>query len=304
MSVFNAYMSLSGAIEADVLRDERLSRRTTYRIGGPAALLVCPHTYEALVKTLEVLREQRVEWVVMGRGSNVLVSDEGYRGCVILLGREFSHMSFSDDGHVSVGASLQLIKLVTETMRRSLSGLEFCVGIPGTVGGAISMNAGSRHEWISSVVESVVALRPGVGLVRHEASAIEWGYRASSLPTDEIILEAVLALRPGDHDAIAADIDERLRRRQQTQPVGKPCCGSVFRDPPDVAAGALIESCGLKGYRCGGASVSETHANFIVNDGGATAVDVVTVMSHVHDTVLSERGIDLRPEVKLLGFGE
>ena len=142
MSVFNAYMSLSGAIDADVIRGERLSHRTTYRIGGPAALFVCANTYEALLKTVEVLREERVPWVVMGKGSNILAADTGYDGCVITLGREFSRMSFADDGRVTAGAALQLSKLVSESMKRSLTGLEFCAGIPGTVGGAVSWMQG------------------------------------------------------------------------------------------------------------------------------------------------------------------
>lgn len=303
MGVYNAYMSLSGAIEADVVRNERLSRRTTYRIGGPAALLVCPHTYEALLKTLEVLREERVEWVILGRGSNVLVSDRGYGGCVIVLGREFSRMNFADDGTVCVGAGMALIKVVTEAMRRSLSGLEPLAGVPGTVGGAISMNAGTRHEWISEVVQDVVCLRPGKGLVRYPASQVEWGYRTTSLPTNEIILEATLALKPGDHAKISADIEERIRRRRSTQPMGKPSCGSVFKNPGDRSVALMIEGCGLKGYRQGGAVVSGTHANFIINDGGASANDVIAVMTHIHSCVQEKYGVDLQPEVKLLGFG-
>jgi UDP-N-acetylmuramate dehydrogenase len=303
VSVFNAYMSLSGAVDADVIRGERLSHRTTYRIGGPAALFVCANTYEALLKTVEVLRAERVPWVVMGKGSNILAADTGYDGCIITLGREFSRMSFAEDDRVTAGAALPLSKLVSEAMKRSLTGLEFCAGIPGTVGGAVSMDAGTRHEWVGSVIEDVVSLQPGKGLVRHAASEVEWGYRVTSLPTTEIVLEATFRLAAGNHDAIARDVEERLRRRSQSQPMGRPCCGSVFRNPGSRSAAVMIEACGLKGYRVGGAVVSDVHANFIVNDGGAHAHDVVEVMRHVHDAVRDKYEIDLQPEVKLLGFG-
>ena len=212
-------------------------------------------------------------------------------------------MSFAEDGRVTAGAALPLSKLVSEAMRRSLSGLEFCAGIPGTVGGAVSMDAGTRHEWVGAVIEDVVSLSPGKGLVRHAASEVEWGYRTTSLPTTEIVLEATFRLTPGSHDAIARDVEDRLRRRSQSQPMGRPCCGSVFRNPGSRSAAVMIEACGLKGYRVGGAVVSDVHANFIVNDGGAHAHDVVAVMQHVHDAVREKYQIDLQPEVKLLGFG-
>ncbi|WP_129583220.1 FAD-binding protein, partial [Olsenella phocaeensis] len=177
MSVFNAYMALSGAVDAEVLRGERLSRRTTLRVGGPASLFVTAHDYAALRRTIEVLDRERVEWVVLGRGSNVLASDEGFDGCVVKLGREFSRVSVGEGGLVSAGAGAPLSSLVSQTLKEGLSGLECCVGIPGSVGGAVSMDAGSRHEWIGSRVSDVVTLRPGVGLRRYEGSEVEWGYR-------------------------------------------------------------------------------------------------------------------------------
>lgn len=302
MSVFNAYMALSGAVDADLLRDERLSHRTTYRIGGPAALFATVNSYSSLVRTLSVLRREGVEWVILGRGSNVLVSDEGYDGCVIKLGREFSRITFSEDGCVTAGAGANLSKLVSETLSHGLSGLEFCVGIPGSVGGAVSMDAGTRHEWVGPRVQSLVALRPGGGMCRYAGPDIEWGYRWSSIPADEIILEVTLALTPAAKAGIAEEMEHRLARRRATQPMGRPSCGSVFRDPGDASAGRLIESCGLKGYAVGGAQVSDQHANFIVNMGGAKASDVLAVMGHVHDVVAQNHGVDLRPEVKCLGF--
>lgn len=303
MSVFNAYIALSGAIDGEVRRDVPLARHTTYRIGGPAALMVTANTYHALVRTLEVLAQERVDWVVLGRGSNVLAADEGYRGCVVRLGREFSRMAF-DGACVTAGAAVPMASLVRETLSRSLTGLEFCVGIPGTVGGAVAMDAGTRHEWVGSVVRDVVTLRPGQGMRRYQAPEVEWGYRWTSLPADEIILEATLSLAEGDKEAMARDMDARLARRSRTQPLGRPSCGSVFRNPGDQSVAQLIDQAGLKGYRVGGAAVSDQHANFIVNEGGATARDVMAVMTHVHDTVEREYGIDLTTEVKCLGFGK
>ena len=304
MSLFNAYMALSGAIDADVLRDERLSRRTTYRIGGPAALVVRCNDHRSLVRTIDVLTHEKVKWVVMGKGSNVLVSDDGYEGCVILLGRDFSRVSFSaeEPGIVTVGAGLMTAKLVADSLSRGLSGLECCAGIPGTVGGAIAMDAGTRNDWIGPRVRDVVALRPGVGLVRHYGSDIMWGYRTTSLPAGDIILEATLMLTPSTREAVGAAVEKLMDRRKRTQPMGRPCCGSVFRNPPGMSVGALLDECGLKGYAVGGAQVSDVHANFVVNNGHATSADVMAVISHMHQAVLAQHGIDLEPEVRFLGF--
>ena len=303
MSVFNAYMTLSGAVDADVRRDERLSRHTTYRIGGPAALFVAAHSYAALARTVAVLAAEGVDWVIVGKGSNLLVSDRGYGGCVITLDDEFSRVTVGGDGTMTAGAGASLSKAVNEALKAGLSGLEFCVGIPGTVGGAVSMDAGTRREWIGRRVRDLVVLRPGEGLHRYEGSDVEWGYRSTSIPTSEIILEATLALEPAPRERITADMEARLRSRREAQPLGAPSCGSVFRNPPERSAGILIESCGLKGAVEGGAQISPEHANFIVNRGGATAADVVTLIGRAHDEVLSRYGVDLACEVKLLGFG-
>ena len=303
MSVSNAYMTLSGAVDADVLRDEPLSRRTSYRIGGPAALVVVAHSYGALQRTLEVLAQEGVEWVLLGKGSNVLVSDKGYDGCVVLLDGEFSRMTVNaEEATITAGGGAQLARVVNQAMKSGLSGLEFCVGIPGTLGGAVSMDAGTRREWIGPRVRDLVVLRPGEGMHRYAGGEIEWGYRRTSLPTSEIILEATLELEPGDPAAITRDMEERLRRRREAQPLSKPSCGSVFRNPPERSAGLLIQSCGLSGAEQGAAQISPEHANFIVNRGGATAADVVALIRRAHDAVLDRHGVDLACEVKLLGF--
>lgn len=303
MSLFNAYLALSGAVDADVVRNERLSRRTTYRIGGPAAMLVTCHTYQALAKTVDVLYEEGVEWVVMGKGSNILVSDAGFSGCVITLGRDFKRIADdAGDGSITGGAAVILSTLVKETLARSLSGLEFAVGIPGTFGGAISMDAGSRHEWIGPLVRDLVVYRPGEGMYRYAGHDIDWRYRSTSIPTSEILLEATLVLTPSEKSSIAKEMERRLARRRSSQPMGKPTCGSVFRNLPDASVGKMLEDCGLKGYSVGGAQVSTVHANFIVNNGNASAADVAAVMRAMQDKVKETYDVDLQPEVKFLGF--
>ncbi len=302
MSVFDAYTRLSAGIEGTVLTEERMQRHTSYRIGGPASLFVTCDTYSSLRMAIGVLREEGVPWVIMGRGSNVLASDEGYRGAVITLGREFRRFSFDEEDRLHVGAGTVLQRVVTEAFDRGLSGLEFAVGIPGTVGGAVSMNAGTANLWIGSVVDEVVTYRPGEGLVRYAGEDIGWYYRCSDIPPREIILEASLRLEKGDEVSVKRTMEAVLKRRKETQPLEMLSCGSVFRNPPEGRAAELIDSCGLKGYTVGRAQVSTKHANFIVNLGGATASDVTRVIVHILNSVRGRHGIELRPEVKFLGF--
>lgn len=302
MSVFNAYMQLSGAIDADVFRNELLSRRTTLRIGGPADLLVVAHSYTALAHTLDVLVHERVSWVVLGKGSNVLCADRGYRGCVICLGREFTRLSVEDTA-ITCGAAALTSKLVNLALISSLSGLEALWGIPGTVGGALAMNAGSHDEWIGSAVRDVIVARPGEGLACLKASDITWGYRSASFAPDDTILEATFDLIPSEKDAIARRMEALLKRRRLTQPIGVSTCGSVFKNPENRSVGSLIEGCGLKGTACGGARISTLHANFIVNENGACADDVCSLMKIMQDSVHERYGITLEPEVRFLGFG-
>lgn len=303
MGLFNATYALSGQIDTEVVEGERLARHTSYRIGGKADLFITCHSYHALRRTIEVLAREQVPWVVIGKGSNLLVADTGYRGAVVTLGREFSHFSLDEEGRVlTAGAGALLARLVNEALTRGLSGLEFAVGIPGTVGGAVSMNAGSRKEWIGSVVRDVVTYRPGAGIRHYGRREVTWGYRTSTLPRDEIVLEATFELEPALKQDIRERMERSLARRRRTQPIGKASCGSVFRNPPDRSVGAMIEECGLKGYRVGGVEVSPVHANFIVNNGTASAADVASVIQHVHRTVKETYGIELQPEVKFLGF--
>lgn len=306
MGVIDAYLALNEHVDGTVRRDELMAHHTSYRIGGQAALFVTADTYEALVTTLDVLNRESVPWVILGRGTNVLVADEGYAGCVVTLGRDFSRVSVTPTERgalVTAGAGVQLARVVNVSLKNSLAGMDRCVGVPGTLGGAVAMNAGTRHEWIGSLVDEVVTYLPGRGMLRRGGASVGWGYRWSGLAPGEIVLEATLALAAGDHDEVAARMDERLHRRQRNQPVGHPTCGSVFKNPGSLSVGQLLDGCGLKGYRVGGAVVSDVHANFVVNAGGATAADVVNVMRHMYEVVLRRTGVELACEVKFLGFG-
>lgn len=303
MSVFNAYIALSGACDARVLQNEPLARHTSYRVGGPAALFIEPHTHAALSSTLSTLELEGVPWVVVGRGSNILAADTGFSGAVICLGRDFSAINFEEQGTgVTVGSAAILSRLVTSAQARGLSGLECCAGIPGSVGGAVSMDAGTRRDWIGRAVESVVTLRSDGQLKRYASSEIEWGYRTTNLPGNEIILEVSFSLVKSDRASVAERMEHLLTRRRATQPTGCACCGSVFKNPPHRSAAKLIEGCELKGYRIGHAVVSTQHANFILNEGGASASDIAQTIAHVRNTVESRCGILLQTEVKYLGF--
>ncbi len=300
MPVAEAYDRLCGALSGPVRRAEPMTRHTTYRIGGPAALFVECATVADLAAATTVLAEEGVDWRILGKGSNVLVSDDGYQGAVLTLGREFKRHVLEDD-HLRTGAGVILAAIVRDAFSEGRSGLEFAVGIPGTVGGALAMNAGSRDEWIGAIVESVTLFVPGEGLVGVRGPEIAWGYRTSGLQARGIIVEAVLGLTEGDGDQIRRSMEASLRRRKRTQPLSMPSAGSVFVNPPGDSAGRLIETCGLKGTKVGGAQVSDVHANFIVNAGGATAADVIGLVRHIRDTVEEAHGIELKPEVRFLG---
>lgn len=291
------------AFEGDVYPAEPMARHTMYRIGGPARFYVQIASVGALKRLVEVCESSAVPWVVVGRGSNLLVADEGFSGVIITLGRDFRAYRYDEETHCFfVGAGVPLSTVVQEAFRRSLAGLEFAVGTPGTVGGALRMNAGTREEWIGSRVVSVTTLSPDAGLVRRDGERITWGYRTSSFHSDEVIVECELSVEPADPFFIRGKMEASHTRRKKTQPLTLPSCGSVFRNPEGMSAGALIEEAGLKGLAIGGAQVSDVHANFIVNTGNATACDVLELINLVKIKVYETYGIELQPEVRFLGF--
>lgn len=300
MSIEAVFSQLSKHVAGLVKRDESLARYTTYRIGGPADLLIIADTLADLRAATGILEASHMEWTVLGKGSNILAADAGYRGAIIILGRDF-RKHFVREGQLIAGAGSILAHVVQDAYAAGLSGLEFAVGIPGTVGGALAMNAGTGDDWIGSVVSTMTVLQPGGELVGIRGHEIDWAYRTARVPVDGITVECSLRVEEGDVLSIRRRMDSALSRRKRTQPIGLPCAGSVFRNPEGDSAGRLIESVGLKGARVGQASISEVHANFIVNHGGATARDVLRLLHDARDTVLDRHGVELKPEIKFLG---
>jgi UDP-N-acetylmuramate dehydrogenase len=303
MSIAAALVSLREELSGEVRANEPMARHTTYRVGGPAAVYAVLDTVHDVIAALRVLEEEQVEWAVVGKGSNLLVSDSGYDGVVLVLGREFKRHVIEGDT-LRAGSAAVLAHLVQDAFNLGLSGLEWAVGIPGTLGGALAMNAGTPEGWIGQIVDTATLFVPGLGLTLVHGRDVVWDYRRSGLAGRGIILEATLKVSEGEPVRIRAEMERNLKRRKATQPMRLPCAGSVFVNPPGDSAGRLIEECGLKGLKLGGACVSTVHANFIVNEGGATATDVIGLIRKVRMTVKDGCGVDLRPEIRFLGSFE
>ncbi|KYZ77595.1 UDP-N-acetylenolpyruvoylglucosamine reductase [Anaerosporomusa subterranea] len=284
-----------------VLRDEPMVNHTTFRIGGPADWLVLPASVEEITAVLAVAKAAAVPVTVLGRGSNVLVSDKGIRGLVLRLGKHMSRIRH-EGTTLFAGAGASLGDVSRYAAKLSLTGLEFAIGIPGTIGGAVFMNAGAYEGEMRQVVSAVTAICPDGGLARYCGEALAFSYRHSVFSDNKcLICEVELQLTPGDETAIRAKMDECTFRRNSKQPVELPSAGSVFKRPPGYYAGTLIEQTGLKGLTVGGAQVSEKHAGFIVNIGGATASDVMNLIREVQSRVYEKFSVRLEPEVRQIG---
>lgn len=283
-----------------VLEHEPLSRHTTFRVGGPADVLFLPESAEELTRAMELAREAGEDCLVIGNGSNLLVRDGGVRGLVIKLAGPMSSVSVAGTSlRAQAGASLSQVSRAA--LQASLTGLEFASGIPGSLGGGLAMNAGAYGGELSQVVREATVLLDGMvqTLSREE---LAMGYRTTRvLREGGIVLSAVLDLKEGDASEIAATMDELNRRRREKQPLFFPSAGSTFKRPEGYFAGALIEQAGLKGYSIGGAQVSEKHAGFIVNRGGATAGELLRLIEHVQEKVYAQSGVRLETEVRICG---
>lgn len=292
---------LEQAQVGDVRLSEPLAKHTTWKIGGPADLFIVPETQEELATSLRILNRHGVPWTTLGRGSNTLVSDKGVRGAVIKLGGGFDFVVF-DGETVRAGASYSFVKLSVVAGKEGLTGLEFAGGIPGSVGGAVYMNAGAHGSDVSCILKSADIVWEDGTLERCGKEEMGFAYRHSKLQERRgIVTEASFQLKSGDRKEIAAALATYKDRRRRTQPLQMACAGSVFRNPPNDHAARLIEAAGLKGAREGAAEVSLLHANFIVNHGGAKAEDVLTLIHRVQSTVEDRYGIRLVPEVLLMG---
>lgn len=288
------------ALVRDVREDEPLSRHVSFRIGGPADLLIVPRSAGEVRAAATYLFREGLAFTVLGAGSNVLIADGGLRGIVIKIGKGLDHVTY-DGERVIAEAGVGLPHLARDAAARGLSGLEFAAGIPASVGGAVVMNAGAHGHAMAEVVRAVRVITSSGERVL-QVGDLGYAYRTSVLQTQPaLVLEATLGLVRHDPAAVRRLTEEWLRHRGETQPIGPPSSGCIFRNPAGDHAGRLIDLAGGKGLTHGGARVSEMHANYILNTGGATAADVVALMDKVSALVMEKFGVVLEPEITFLG---
>ncbi|MGI6070472.1 MAG: UDP-N-acetylmuramate dehydrogenase [Blautia sp.] len=285
----------------NVLMDEPMSRHTTFRIGGNADYFLVPRSVRELQEVLAFCKKEGLPYFILGNGSNLLVSDQGYRGAVIQLFKNWNQITVEETVITAqAGALLSGISKLAE--KASLTGFEFAGGIPGTLGGAVVMNAGAYGGEIKDVLVEVTALTKEGEILTIPANRLEMGYRTSLVKTKEyVVLEAKLQLDRGNPEKIKETMRDLTERRTSKQPLEFPSAGSTFKRPEGYFAGKLIMDCGLAGYQVGGAQVSAKHCGFVINAGGATAADVRQLMADVQDKVQEKFGVRLEPEVKFLG---
>lgn len=284
-----------------ILEQESMKKHTTFRIGGPADYFAAPRTMEGVAGVVRICREQGIPFYIIGNGSNLLVADKGYRGLVLQLYKNFSDIS-EQDGVLTVQAGAMLSVIAKRALASGLTGFEFASGIPGTIGGAVVMNAGAYGGEMKDVLTEVTVLTEEGDILRIPASELQLGYRYSVIPgRGWIVLEAKLRLQKGDPEQIARRMEELKEQRVTKQPLELPSAGSTFKRPQGYFAGKLIMEAGLRGFAVGGAQVSEKHCGFVVNRGDATAEDVRSLIAEVTARVKEHAGVTLEPEIKMLG---
>lgn len=279
-----------------ILTDVKLSNYTTYKVGGIAKVIIYPSNIDKLIELIKILKSQNIKYMVLGYGSNVLFSDNVYDGVIIKLD-EFNNIEFNND-KVTAGSGASLMKVALMSVKRGLSGLEFATGIPGSIGGAIYMNAGAYKSDMGYVVTKIKVLTPKYRVITMVNKELDFHYRTSFLKKhlDYICLEATIKLKKGNKEEIEDLVKERKQRRLETQPLEYPSAGSVFRNPEGMYAGKLIEDLGYKGLTKGGAQISLKHANFIINNNNATAQDIKDLIDFIKEEVKEKYNIDLKVE--------
>ena len=298
----NIYELLCGCAGGEnVRRQEPMSLHTTFRIGGPADLFVTPGSIQAVADSIRICKETQTPYAVIGNGSNLLVSDTGYRVVIIQIGRNLNQVSVNGE-EIRAQAGAMLSVIAKTALSESLTGFEFASGIPGTLGGAAVMNAGAYGGEMKDVLTEVTVLTREGEIRTVPAEKLEMGYRTSlAAKNGWIILEAVLKFQKGDAEAIRGRMEELKMQRVTKQPLDLPSAGSTFKRPEGYFAGKLIMDAGLRGFTVGGAQISEKHCGFVVNKGGATAEDVRNLICAVQKKVQEDAGVKLEPEVKFLG---
>lgn len=298
----NFYDKLNNVIAKDsILTDEPMSRHTTLRVGGPADFFVTPKAKEEVRDVIRICKEAGMPYYIIGNGSNLLVSDAGYRGVIVQIYKEMNEVKVEGD-LVKAQAGALLSGIAAKALGAELSGFEFASGIPGTIGGACVMNAGAYGGEMKDVLESVTVLTGEGKIIELGRNELELGYRTSVIAKKGyIVLGAVLKLERGDGEKIKTYMDELKEKRVTKQPLEYPSAGSTFKRPEGYFAGKLIEDAGLRGFQVGGAQVSEKHCGFVINRDHATAADIMELMRQVQIRVKENSGVDLEPEVKRLG---
>lgn len=288
-----------------ILENEPMKNHTTFRIGGPADVLVCPETEDGFIWGLGWCRRQKIPVYIIGNGSNLLVGDKGFRGVVFKICRNLDKTDIIEEDsvvRVHAGAGAMLAKLAKDVSAEGCGGFEFATGIPGTLGGAVAMNAGAYGGEMKDILKSVRAVDMEGNIREFSLEELELGYRTSRIQKEDwIVLSAEMVFEKGDAGAIMARVDELSRQRREKQPLEYPSAGSTFKRPEGYFAGKLIQDAGLKGYRVGDAMVSEKHSGFVINAGAATAEDVRRLMADVDGRVYEKFGVHLEPEVRLIG---
>jgi UDP-N-acetylmuramate dehydrogenase len=295
------YNPIMNIISEERLRwQEPLSLHTSFKVGGPADVMVFPQSIAEIQQLVRVCRQERIPFIVLGLGSNVLFPDRGFRGVVIKLGQALKGWHISGN-EINAEAGIRLAYLSKKAAANSLSGLEFAEGIPGSVGGAVVMNAGAYNGEMSQILSSVSALDRQGDLHTFQLEEMAFSYRSSIFQSGEwIVVSALMKLSSGKRDEIEARMREFARLRREKQPLDMPSAGSTFKRPSGVYVGPLLEKMGLKGFKIGDAQVSTKHAGFIVNCGQATAQDILDLIKHIQQRALAEHNIRLEPEVRII----
>ena len=296
---YDALLQLTA--EKNVLTDEPMKKHVTFRVGGPADYFVTPESAEEVQKIILLCKEKGMPYYILGNGSNLLVSDNGYRGVIIQIYKAMSNITVEGE-LVTAQAGALLAAIAAQTAGASLTGFEFASGIPGTIGGAAVMNAGAYGGEMKDVMEQVTVLTKDGEILVIPGEQMEMGYRTSIVAKNQyIVLEAVIRLAHGDQEQIRARMNELKEKRTTKQPLEYPSAGSTFKRPEGYFAGKLIEDAGLRGFQIGGAQVSEKHCGFVINKDQATAADVRELIRQVSERVRENSGVTLEPEVKMLG---
>ena len=302
MNKYDKFVGLFGKFydENDIKIDEKLSSYVNFKVGGPADILLIPKSKERVIKSVEVCKENKIPFYLIGNGSNILVRDGGFRGVVISLKEVNTIIVDGDKIEAECGAMLKAVS--DKAMENSLTGFEFACGIPGTIGGAVFMNAGAYDGEIAHVIESAEIIDEECNIVRLSNKDLDFGYRSSIvMKKGYTVLSAVFKLEKGQVKTIKELVDDLTNKRESKQPLEYPSAGSTFKRPTGYFAGKLIQDAGLKGYSIGGAAVSEKHSGFVINKGNATAKDITDLIKYIQDEVKRQFGVELHPEVRIIG---